>query len=49
MYQMQARQGIKEFGEEAIAALVIEFTQLDQGAVPGKPVICPVNPNTLTK
>ena len=49
MHEMQARHGIKQFGEETIAALVKEFKQLDQGAVPGKPVIFPVDPNNLTK
>ena len=47
--QMQAKKGIEKIGERAIAALVKEFKQLNDGAVPGKPVVCPVNPNTLTK
>ena len=46
--QMQAREGIKRFGEKAVAALVKEFKQLNEGAIPGKPVICPVDPKTLT-
>jgi hypothetical protein len=47
--QMQAKVGIQQFGEEAIAALVKEFKQLDEGAIPGKRVVCPVDPGTLTK
>ena len=39
---------IKKFGERAVAALVNEFKQLDTGAVPGKPVICAINPKELT-
>ena len=48
MHQMQAREGIKQFGEEAIAALIKKFKHLDQGAIPGKSVICLVDPITLT-
>ena len=40
---------IEKFGEEAVAALMKEFNQLDQGAIPGKRVVCPVNPSTLTE
>ena len=47
--QMSARKGIKEFGERAIAAMIKEFTQLDQGAFPGKPVVEPVDYSTLTE
>ena len=46
--QMNARKGIKEFGAAAIAAMVKEFKQLDQGAFPGKPVVEPVYANTLS-
>ena len=42
--QMQAKAGIEKFGEEAVAALIKEFKQLDQGEIPGKMVVCPVNP-----
>ena len=45
--QMSARKGIKMFGEEAIAALMKEYSQLDQGAMKGKPVICPIDPDKL--
>ena len=46
--QMSARKGIKMFGEEAVAALMKEYSQLDQGAMKGKPVICPINPDQLS-
>ena len=46
--QMSAKKGIKMFGERAIAALVKEFKQLVEGAVPGKPVIRPINPESLS-
>ena len=47
--QMSARMGIKRFGEEAIAALIKEYTQLDQGAFPGKPVVEPIDYDDLTE
>ena len=37
--QMSATKGIEQFGEEAIAALIKEYKQLDQGAFPGKLVV----------
>ena len=46
--QMSAKKGIKKFGEKAIAALMKEFSQLDQGAFPGKPVIQPTYSEKLT-
>ena len=46
--EMSAKKGFREFGEEAVAAMFREFDQLDKGAVPGKPVVVPVNPDTLT-
>ena len=47
--QMPAKKGIKLFGEKAIAAMIKEFEQLDEGAFPGKPVVKPIDPNTLTR
>eukprot|EP00957_Ditylum_brightwellii_P014342 1079502-Ditylum_brightwellii.AAC.1 len=35
------------FGEQAIAAMLKEFKQLVKGTVPGKPVIKPIDPNSL--
>ena len=46
--QMNARKGIKQFGERAVAAMIKEFEQLDQGAFPGKPVVMPVDAGSLT-
>ena len=46
--QMNARKGIKQFGERAIAAMVKEFKQLDIGAFPVKPVVKPIHAETLT-
>jgi hypothetical protein len=47
--QMTALKGIKRFGESAVSAMVREFTQLDKGVVPNKPVILPKDPSTLTR
>ena len=46
--QMSANKGFKKYGQPAIAAIIKEFTQLNNGAVPGKPVVKPVNVSTLT-
>ena len=41
--QMNAKKGIKLFGERAIAAMFKEFKQMDQGPMPGKPVFAPID------
>ena len=46
--QMTAKRGFKEYGAKAVAAMVKEFTQLNEGAVPGKPVVVPTDSNSLT-
>jgi hypothetical protein len=46
--QMTAKAGIKKFGDKAVAAMLQEFKQLNEGAVPGKPVFGTVNPSTLS-
>ena len=46
--QMSAKKGIKKYGKRAIAAIIKEFTQLDKGAIPGKPVVEPVLATSLT-
>ena len=46
--QMPAKKGIKVFGQAAVAAMIKEFSQLNQGAVPNKPVVAPVDVNTIT-
>ena len=47
--QMSAKKGIKLFGETAVAAIVKEFTQLDQGGttMPGKQVVQPIRVNDM--
>ena len=45
---MNAKKGIKLFGERAIAAIFNEYTQLDDGTIPGKPVLAPFNTDVLT-
>ena len=49
--QMSASEGIKKFGERGLAAVVKEFTQLNEGAVPSqnKPIVVPIDPSMLTK
>ena len=46
--QMSAKAGIKNFGEEAIAAMFTEFKQLNDGAMPGSPVFGSVESNLLS-
>ena len=46
--QMSAKQGIKLFGEKAIAAMYKELKQLDEGAMPGKPVVQPIDVKQLS-
>ena len=46
--QMSAKKGIEKFGERAIAALFKELKQLDEGPMPGKPVIEPIELDELT-
>ena len=45
---MTAKKGFKRFGAKAFAAMIKEFTQLNEGAVPGKPVVVPTDSNSLT-
>ena len=47
---MSATKGLKKYGARGLAAVVKEFTQLNEGAVPSqqKPVVIPINPSTLT-
>ena len=46
--QMSARWGMKLFKERAVAAMIKELTQLDKGAMDGKPVVIPTDPKLLT-
>ena len=47
--QMSAKEGIKQFDEKAIATMVEELKQLNNGAMKGKPVVVPIDPSKLTK
>ena len=46
--QMSAKAGIKKFGDRAVAAMLNEYKQLNEGPVPGKPVFGCIDPNTIT-
>ena len=46
--QMSANVGFKKYGQPAVAAIIKEFTQLNEGAVPGKPVVRPIDSTTLS-
>ena len=46
--QMSANKGFKKHGQPFIAVIIKEFTRLDNGVVPGKPVVKPANASTLT-
>ena len=46
--QMSAKRGFKVFGQAAVAAIIKEFSQLNDGAVPGKPVVVPIDVTTIT-
>ena len=46
--QIPAHEGIKKYGEQAVAAMIKEFEQLDNGAIPGKRVVSPIDVSTLT-
>ena len=47
--QIPAKERIKQFGEKAIAAMLKELKQLNNGAMKGKHVVVPINPSKLTK
>eukprot|EP00957_Ditylum_brightwellii_P204508 15339593-Ditylum_brightwellii.AAC.1 len=47
---MSAKKGMKKFGKHSVTAVVKDFTQLHEGAVPehSKPVVVPTDPSTLS-
>ena len=47
--QMSAKEGIKQFGEKAIAVMVKELNKLNNGSMKGEPVVVPIDPSKLTK
>ena len=46
--QVSGKEGIKRWGEKAIAAIIKELKQLQDGAMSGRPIIEPVDPSILT-
>ena len=46
--QMLAKAGIKQFGDQAIAAMLSEYKKLNMGFIPDKPVFGCVNPNNIS-
>ena len=46
--QVSAKEGIRRWGDLAIAAIIKELRQLQEGAMPGKPVIEAIDPELLT-
>lgn len=46
---MNAHKGFKRLGQRAVTAMLKEFEQLDCGVFPGKPVVEPVDYDTITK
>ena len=47
--QMSAKAGIKKFGDQAVAAMLSEYKQLNEGPMPGKPVFGCIDPTTITR
>ena len=47
--QMSAKQGFKQVGEEAVAAMIKEYKQLNDGPMPGKPVVEAIDTSKLSK
>ena len=47
--QMLAKKGFKTVGEAAVAAMFKELKQLDEGPMPDKPVVQPVDVDTLSQ
>lgn len=43
--QIHAKIGINMSGERAIASMIKEFKQLDEGVMPGNMVVIPLKPN----
>ena len=44
---MQATRGFKLFRERAVADMIKELKQLEEGPMPGKKVVTAINPDTL--
>ena len=46
---MHASVGIRKHGEKAIVMIIKELKQLNDGVIPNKPVVIPINPDILYK
>ena len=46
--QIPAKAGFRNFGQEAVAAIMKEFARLNEGVVPDKFVVIPTNATTIT-
>ena len=46
--QISAKAGIKKFREKAVAAMVKEYRQIYKRPIEGKPVVTPIDPDTLS-
>ena len=46
--QMTAKARFRKFGQKLVAAIVKKFTQLNEGAVPGKPAMIPTDATSMT-
>ena len=46
--QKSANARFKKYGQPAVAAMIKEFTQLNEGTVPGKPVVRPIDAASLS-
>ena len=44
-----SKDGIKHFREVAMLSMIKDFKQLDEGAVPGRPVVIHTDPELLTR
>ena len=47
--QVSAKEGIRRWGDLAIAAIIKELKQLQEGTMPGKPVIEAIDPELPTE
>ncbi len=46
---MSSKKGFKTVGEAAVAAMFKELKQLDEGPMPGKPAVQPVDVDSLSQ
>ena len=46
--QMSYKAGVKRFGDRALAAMISEYEQLNEGVMPGKPVFGCIDPKDIT-